>query len=309
MAYISVVSPVYGCKETLYELTFRLTEALKTITTDFEIIYVDDNSPDQAWDMIKALVLKDSRVKGVRFSRNFGQHYAITAGLNYCSGEWIVVMDCDLQDKPEEIINLHNKALEGYDAVFGKRTIRQDGWMKKKMSVAFYRMFDILTDNTSDSSLSNFGIFSQKVISNYLRLTERIRIFPLLVKWLGYKIGYITVEHLERKSGKSAYTFFKLIKLALNVIISQTNKPLRISVKIGFLLSFLSIAYLAWLVIRRFYLDIPMGWTSIMVAIFFMGGLILANIGLMGIYIGKIFDEVKNRPLYIISEVSENLKK
>jgi glycosyltransferase involved in cell wall biosynthesis len=301
--YFSVVSPVYGCKTSLYELYFRLKETLEKITPDFEIILVNDASPDDAWETIVELSDKDKRVKGISFSRNFGQHYAITAGLEYCSGDWIVVMDCDLQDKPEEITKLYNKVREGFDVIFGRRVKRQDKVFKKFFSRTFYKLFNILTDNISDSTVSNFGIYSQLVIQNYLKFTEKTRLFPLLIKWQGFKTGYVDIEHSKRTSSKSSYNYFKLINLALDAIISQSNKPLRISIKVGLSMSFFSFLYLIYLILRKFYLDIPMGWTSIMVSIFFIGGLIFANLGLIGLYIGKIYDEIKNRPLYIVKEV------
>lgn len=307
--YISVVSPVYKCKTFLYELYFRLKESLEKITPDFEIILVNDDSPDGAWEVISELAQKDHRVKGVNLSRNFGQHYAITAGLEYCSGEMVVVMDCDLQDKPEEILKLYNKSKEGFEVVFGRRVNRQDSFIKKLYSWTFYKLFDYLTDNFSDNSVSNFGIYSRQVIQNYLKFTEKVRLFPLLIKWLGYKIGYVDIEHCKRPASKSSYSFMKLLSLAINVIITQTNKPLRISIKFGFLMSFLSMLYLIYLVIRKFSYDIPIGWTSIICSIFLIGGLIFANLGLIGLYIGKMYDEIKNRPLYIVKEVIGNFEK
>lgn len=308
MPHISVVTPVYGCKTCLYELYIRLKQTLESINTDFEIIMVNDASPDGAWETIIELAEKDKRVKGIDFSRNFGQHYAITAGLDYCSGEWIVVMDCDLQDQPEEIIKLYNKTKEGYDVVFGRRLNRQDKFLKKFFSKIFYKTFDYFTENVSDNTVSNFGIYSQQVIRNYIRLTEKIKLFPLLIKWLGFKTGFVDIEHSKRITGKSAYSFLKLIDLAINVIISQSNKPLKISIKFGFTMSFFSLLYLIYLIVRKSFLDIPLGWTSIMVSIFFIGGLLFANLGLIGLYIGKIYDEIKNRPIYIVREVVGDLK-
>nr|NQU89954.1 glycosyltransferase family 2 protein [Bacteroidota bacterium] len=143
---ISIVCPVYGCKTCLYELYLRLKETLETINQDFEIIMVNDASPDGAWDTIVEIAQKDKRVKGINFTRNFGQHYAITAGLNHCDGEWVVVMDCDLQDQPEEIIKLYNKAIEGYAIVFAKRSQRKDKWAKRMFSRFFYSILGYLTD-------------------------------------------------------------------------------------------------------------------------------------------------------------------
>lgn len=308
MPYISVVTPVYGCRVSLYELCVRLQQVIEHINPDYEIIMVNDDSPDGAWQTIVEMATKDNRIKGVDLSRNFGQHNAITAGLDYSTGDWVIVMDCDLQDRPEEIVKLYQRKCEGFDVVFGRRVNRQDTYFKRFFSRLFYRLFDLLTDNQSDSSISNFGIYSRRVITHYLTFTEKHRLFPLLVKWMGFNIGYVDIEHASRKEGKSSYNFIKLINLALNGIISQTNKPLMISIKLGFSMSFLSVIYLGYLIVRKFYLDIPLGWTSIMVSIFFVGGLIFANLGLIGLYIGKIYDETKNRPLYIVKDIVGDLK-
>lgn len=299
---ISIVIPVYGCKLCLNELCFRIKATVKSISDDFEIILVNDASPDDCWSTILEIAARDTHVKGVNLSRNFGQHYAITAGLGYSSGDWIVVMDCDLQDKPEEIQRLHTRAKEGFDVVFGRRINRQDNFFKKLFSRLFYKVFDLLTENNTDNTISNFGIYSKQVIQNYLKFSENARIFPLLIKWQGFKIGSIDVEHLKRSSDKSSYSISKLLNLAFNVLISQSNKPLRFSIKVGFTMAFFSFIYLIILVCRKFIFDIPIGWTSIMVSIFFIGGLIFANLGLIGVYIGKIYDEVKARPLFLVKE-------
>ncbi|MGD0755396.1 MAG: glycosyltransferase family 2 protein [Bacteroidales bacterium] len=301
--FISVISPVYGCKSCLYELCFRLKETLEKITQDFEIILVNDASPDGAWETIIELAQKDSRVKGINLSRNFGQHYAITAGLDYCKGEWVVVMDCDLQDQPEEILKFYYKTKEGFDIVFGKRIKRRDNLYKRVTSMFFYKIFDYFTEQKSDPSVANFGIYNKKVIEYYKKMQEQSRTFPLFIRWLGFKSEFIEIEHAPRKEGESAYTFPRLFNLAIDAIISQSNKPLKLSIKFGFLLSLGSFIYGVFLIIRYFIYNVPLGWTSIMVAIFFIGGLLFANLGLLGLYIGKIFNEVKNRPLYAIKDI------
>jgi dolichol-phosphate mannosyltransferase len=301
--HISIVSPVYGCKTCLYELYFRLKETLEKITTDFEIILVNDASPDWAWESIVELAKKDKRVKGIDLSRNFGQHYAITAGLDYCKGEWIVVMDCDLQDQPEEIIKLYNKTKEGFDIVFGKRMKRKDNIYKLISSKFFYKIFDFFTEQKSDPSIANFGIYNNRVIEYYKKMHEQSRTFPLFIRWLGFNSISIEIEQSPRKDGESAYNFSRLFNLAIDAIISQSNKPLKLSIKFGFLLSLGSFIYGLYLIGRYFIYDVPLGWTSIMVAIFFIGGLLFANLGLLGLYIGKIFNEVKNRPLYVIKGI------
>ena len=302
--YISVVTPVYGCIASLEKLYNRLEKTLSQIDKNFEIIMVDDNSPDGAWEKIKKLTLKDCRVKGIKLSRNFGQQRAIRAGLDYASGEWIVVMDCDLQDKPEEIIKLYNKAQEGYDIVWGARINRQDHILKKLNSKLFHKILNYFTEQNKDKAIANFSIVSKRVIYELNKMKEQNVSFPLFINWLGFKFTQIEIEHLPREYGQSSYTFSKLLNLAIDNIISQSNKPLKLSIKFGFFISFASMLFAIYLIGRYFISGIPVaGWTSVMVSIYFIGGLLFANLGLIGLYIGKIFDETKNRPLYVIEEI------
>jgi len=303
--YISVVTPVYGCSESLPELYERLCDTLSQINESFEIIMVDDASPDGAWSTILALARKDPRVRGIRLSRNFGQHRAITAGLDVARGAWVVVMDCDLQDQPEEILKLYKKAREGYDVVWGQRLNRQDSMPKRLSSRLFHIVYNYMTQQDKDSSTANFSIISQRVAREARRFREQTRNFPFFVRWLGYRSTSVEILHASRPRGKSAYTLRKLLEMAIDTIVSQSNKPLRFSIKFGFLLSVLSILYGLYLIIRYLTWGVPVaGWTSVMVSIFFIGGLLFANMGILGLYIGKIFDEVKGRPLYVVEETT-----
>ena len=302
---ISIITPVYGCCKSLNNLYERLNQTLSMITDNFEIIMVNDSSPDNAWESIKELSKKDGRIKGINLSRNFGQHKAITAGLDYAKGNWIVVMDCDLQDQPEEIIKLYNKALEGYDIVFGRRIERKDSFFKKLGSKIFYKIYDYFTESKVDNTIANFSIISNKVLDTLKQMREQNRMYPLFVNWVGFKRTEINIEHSSRDEGKSSYTITKLINLAIDSIVSQSNKPLKLSIKFGFIIAFLSLLYGTWLVFRYFVFSVPVeGWTSVMVSIYFIGGLLFANMGILGLYIGKIFDETKNRPIYIVQETT-----
>jgi dolichol-phosphate mannosyltransferase len=299
--HISVVTPVYGCAGSLYKLYERLKKTLSGITNDFEIIMVNDASPDNAWEIIMQLAQQDKRVKGINFSRNFGQHRAITAGLDYANGDWVVVMDCDLQDQPEEIIKLYKKAQEGYDIVWGQRVQRQDSFFKKLNSKLFHIVYNYFTELDKNETIANFSIVSHKVIKQMSQMREQNRSYPIFLEWLGFKSIQIPIKHAQRECGKSSYTFSKLINMAIDNIVSQSNKPLKLSIKFGFFVSFLSVLYATYLIIRYFIYKTPVeGWTSVMVSIYFIGGLIFANMGILGLYIGKIFDETKNRPLYVI---------
>jgi polyisoprenyl-phosphate glycosyltransferase len=306
MAFISVVSPVYCCKNSLYELYFRLKETLEKINSDFEIILVNDASPDGAWELIVELSNKDKRVKGINLSRNFGQHNAINAGLDHCTGEWIIIMDCDLQDQPEEIGRLYTKATEGFDIVFARRGLRNDKFFKKTVSRFFYWVFNFLTNIPTDYSIANFGIYKDIIIKEYLKIKEREKVFPIVIRHIGFKSTVIEVIHAKRISGKSSYNIAKLIKLALKIIVTQSNKPLYISIYFGFAIALLAFLYGIYLIVRYFFLDVPLGYTSIIAAILFIGGIIFCNLGLIGIYLGKVFNEVKERPDYIIHEKTFN---
>ncbi len=303
--YISVIIPIYSCIQSLGELYTRLETTLTKISDDFEIIMINDASPDGAWEVIKILSLKDKRIKGINLSRNFGQHRAIAAGLDYAKGNWIVIMDCDLQDRPEEIIKLYNKASEGYDIVFGKRIERKDNFLKKLGSKVFYKIYDYFTESKVDNTIANFSIISKKVLNSLKQLKEQNIVYPLFINWIGFKRVEINIEHSKREDGKSSYTLSKLINLAIDSIVSQSNKPLKLSIKFGFIVSFISFIYAFWLIIRYFIFSVPVeGWTSVMVSIYFIGGLLFANMGILGLYIGKIFDETKNRPLYLVQETT-----
>ena len=304
MPKISVVIPVYGCSASLPPLYERLKTTLSSISEDFEIIMVNDASPDDAWETIRSLVMQDERVKGIKFTRNFGQHKAIAAGLDLAKGDWVVVMDCDLQDKPEEIIKLYNKAQEGHDAVFGQRVARKHSRKKRWASRLFIAVYDYLSDSKTDPTIGNFSIISRKVVEGLKKLKEQHHPYTFFVIWLGFKRTYVEIEHAEREIGRSSYNFRRLVQLAVDNIVSQSNKLLGMSVKFGFALALFSALYGIYLILKYFIADeVAPGWTSVMVSIYFIAGLLFANLGLIGFYIGKIFDETKNRPLYVIDEI------
>jgi polyisoprenyl-phosphate glycosyltransferase len=299
----SVVTPVYGCSTSLYELYRRLCLTLETITPSFEIIFVNDSSPDNSWKAIGEIIGKDKRVKGINLSRNFGQHYAISAGLTYAKGKWIVVMDCDLQDQPEEISKLYQKALEGYDVVYGYRNDRKDGFFKVILSKLFYRLFGYLTNTRQDSHIANFGIYGRKVIEAVLSMNDSLRYFPTMVRWVGFNQASVNVEHAERAEGKSSYSFVKLLRLSMDVILAFSDKPLKLTVKIGVGISFLALVSIGIVLMMYFTGRIEvLGYTSLIISIWLFSGIIIFFIGIVGLYIGKTFENVKKRPTFIVSD-------
>jgi glycosyltransferase involved in cell wall biosynthesis len=301
MPIISVVVPVYKAENCLDELYRRLVAALEPITSDFEIILVEDCGGDNSWQVIERLATADKRVRGIQFSRNFGQHYGITAGIDHCQGDWVVVMDCDLQDRPEEIPRLYAKAQEGYDIVLARRIARQDPLLKRITSLLFYRLFSYLADIEYDGASGNFRIMSRKVVASFRRMGEQLRFFGGLVQWLGFPTTSIAVEHAERFEGNSTYNFTKLWKLATETIIAYSDKPLRIGVRFGFGMAGLAFSYGMYILMRALLYGSPIpGWNSLIVSMYFIGGIIIAMLGIIGIYLGKAFDESKKRPLYIV---------
>jgi dolichol-phosphate mannosyltransferase len=281
----------------------RIISTVEIISSDFEIILVEDGSTDHSWTEIEKACLSDSRVKGIKLSRNFGQHYAITAGLDNIKGEWIVVMDCDLQDQPEEIEKLFSKAQEGFDVVLGQRTLRKDYYYKRFFSIVFYKTLGYLTGTRQDSSIANFGIYNKKVVQSICSMRESIRYFPTMVKWVGYNQTSITINHSERLSGKSNYNFKKLINLGADIILANSEKPLRLMVKFGLLVFSISVLIAFYFLFKWYTGQIEiLGYTSLIISFWLLSGLIIATLGIVGLYIGKTFEGVKNRPIYIIKE-------
>jgi len=302
--FLSVVIPVYKCDQCLNELFQRLSSTLQQIDEKYEIILVNDASPSNDWAAIKALADYDSRIHGINLSRNFGQYKAITAGLDYSSGEWVVIMDCDLQDQPEEIVKLFDKAKEGYDFVVGKRSRRKDKLVKRVSSKLFYKFFGYMTDSIQDESISQFGIYHRKVIDSVLKMREKLKFFPTMVRWVGFNSTTINVEHATRRNGKSSYSYRKLFSLAVDVIIAFSDKPLRIIIQLGLLIAVISFGYAFYIFYGAIFGERSIeGWASLIVSIWFLSGITIFILGIIGTYLCRIFDEVKNRPVYIIDEV------
>ncbi|MFC4793336.1 glycosyltransferase family 2 protein [Hymenobacter endophyticus] len=298
---LSVVSPVYQADQLLDELLGRLAKALAPLTTAYEIILVDDGSPDESWDLIQRYAAHDSRIRGIRLSRNFGQHHAITAGLDAAQGEWIVVMDCDLQDRPEEIPALYQHAQMGHDVVLASRTTRQDSWFKRTLSCGFYTVLSYLTDTCQDPTVANFGIYHHRVIEAILQLHESIRYFPTMVRWVGFRQITLSVQHAA-EGRPSTYSLTRRLRLATDIMLASSDKPLRLMACLGLLLSG-SAFLLGVITLIRFALGqitVP-GYISLFIAISFFSGLIILVLGVVGLYVGKIFESVRHRPLYVVA--------
>lgn len=300
---LSIVSPVYLGELMVQELVSRIHDNVMSICSSYEIILVEDGSPDKSWQAIQSVCADNEHVKGIKLSRNFGQHYAITAGLRHATGDWIVVMDCDLQDMPEEIPNLLKKANEGFDIVLARRELRQDGFLKTLSSKLFYKIFSFLTDSKQDSSIANFGVYHKNVIDSILSMKDHVRYFPTMVQWVGFSSTKLNVVHSQREKGKSSYSWGKLFNLAIHNIIAFSDKPLRITVLLGFSISIISFLIAIYYLYQ--YLTgaiLVLGFASLIISLWFLAGLIILILGVIGTYLGKTFDRVKDRPTFIIDK-------
>ena len=301
--HISVVSPVYRAQEIVPLLVEQIRGELKKITNNYEIILVEDGSPDASWEAVVNEAKKNHDLKAIKLSRNYGQHYAITAGLDHAKGDWVVVMDCDLEDKPSEIIKLYKKAIEGYDVVLARRELRQDKSTKKFSSWLFYKTLSYLTGTKQDPSIANFGIYSQKVVKAVCSLREPIRYFPTMILWVGFKRTAINVAHGAREIGGTSYNFKKLLRLALDIILANSDKPIKLTIKLGFAVALIAFAFGLITLLRYFTGSIiVLGYTSLLISIWFLAGLILMVLGVIGLYLGKTFEGVR-LPIYIINEL------
>ena len=301
---LSFVVPVYGSPESLEPLCRRIKAVCAGMGMPYELILVDDRCPKNSWLSIIRLAKDDHAIVGIRLSRNFGQHAAIQAGLSRVRGEWIVVMDCDLQDRPEEVPRLWAKALEGFDIVRAKRVNRSDAWYRRFFSEAFYAFLSYLTDTHQNPEFSNFGIYSRKVIDVVTQWQEEAKYFPAIVSWVGFSQSTLAVEQDRRFGGPSSYTFAKLVKLGVNVIVGFSDKPLKLVMVAGFAMALLSFGMALFILVSHLMGVLTVeGWASIALSLWFLAGCLLFALGLTGLYVGRILVEVKGRPTFIIDRV------
>jgi polyisoprenyl-phosphate glycosyltransferase len=301
---LSVVVPVYGCADCLLALHSRLTDSVRLITDRYEFVFVDDRSVDGGWEVLTDLAREDVHVRAFRLSRNFGQDAAITAGLTQARGEWTVVMDCDLQEAPEEIPRLWAAAGEGYDIV---RTVRR-GWRHsafRRWTSRVYRRLTLETDVRPD--YSNLSLLSRRVVDAFLRLKDRDREYMIALDWLGFASTAVEIEHHERHAGESGYTVQRLIRVALDGMFFRSTLLLRLVVLLGFLVAVAGIV-VAGFEIADYFLEpektVP-GYTSLAVLLLVLAGFIIVSVGIVGLYVGRIFEQVKNRPLFLIDQQAD----
>lgn len=302
---ISVVSPVYGAATLLRDLVSEIEKALTKITNDYEIILVEDHSPDNSKDIIREICSENKNVIGVFHSKNFGQQYAIHTGLSLATGDYVVTLDCDLQDTPSLIKNLYDKAQDGYDIVFASRQNRQDGFFKKLGSKGFNYLLGFLTDTIQDETIANFVLYKKEAVDAMLSMGDFKRYYPLMNHWVGFNTCKLPIPHAERVDGKeSSYSMRKRIELAMNTAVAFSTKPLRLIIYMGAIITFLALIA-AISVLLKYILgsSIVSGWTTLFVSIWFVAGLMMTTIGIVAVYVASIFEQTKNRPVTIVHEI------
>jgi len=273
----------------------------------YEIVMVDDGSRDGSWHLIKELHEKDARLKGISFSRNFGHHIAITAGLDYAKGNAVILMDGDLQDPPEEIPKVIAKYREGFDLVYGVRKERHDSIFRKISSFLFWKTIKSLSGFNIHENQSMLRIMSRRYVESFKKITERNRFLAGLFAWTGFHQAAVRIEHAPRFAGKSKYNLWMMLRLTFHAVASFSYFPLQIAGFAGAFISMVSFLFGIWIIIRKLFFGISvMGWASTMITILFIGGVQLAVLGLIGEYLGRVFTEVQKRPLYIIMEESHD---
>lgn len=301
---LSVVVPVYNCAECLEALHARLRESLSNLAPAAEIVFVDDRSKDDSWPQLLRLAKVDSGVKALRLSRNFGQHAAITAGLAHCSGRWVVVMDCDLQDPPELIPDLLRKAQEGYDVVLARRAYRRQSLLRQLATAAYVWSRRVLLQTHIDSDYATLSILSRKVVEAFLAIRDKDRHYMLILDWLGFERAAIEFDQPQRYAGKSSYTIRRLVQLGLDGFFFQTTTLLRWIIYLGFAIALAGAALASYYIYSYFTVNPLPGFTTLAVLILLVGGFIIISTGVTGLYIGKIFTQVKDRPLFVVDERS-----
>ena len=304
---ISVVVPVYGCVACLAELCQRLCAVLAPMTDRFEIVLVDDRSPDGSWSAIRRLRESHPQVRGVRLSRNFGQQIAISAGLQVARGDYTVVMDCDLQDPPEKIPEMFAVLREGrHEMVLARRVQRNHSRFRALGSTLYFAVMSRMAEKRIDGSYGTFSLLSRKVVNAFLQFSERERHYLFILRWLGFSTGTVDYVHQERAAGRSSYSLARLVRHAVDGLFFQATVLLRWIVLAGLAVALAGCVAAVYFVYRYFALGSVAGWTSVVVLILLCTGMLLVSMGVIGLYIGKIFDQAKSRPLFILDTADES---
>lgn len=299
---LSVVIPVYNEEENIPELYNRLASALKQVDS-YEIIFIDDGSQDNSFSLLEDIAAKNNSVKVIKFSRNFGQHPAMNAAFNHAGGNYIILMDADLQDDPNDILPLYDKIREGHDIVFTQIINREKSFLRKIYSLIYHFVFAKISGSNIPSSIGTLRIFNRKVLNSINRYHERKILYGPLMASIGFECAFLPVKKNYRLKGKTHYSFIKLLQMALDSLSTYTRIPMAFMVYMGFSIAVLSFFMAIFLIIKKIAYGIEVsGYTSIIVSIFFIGGVILLSLGILGDNIYRIYQEVLHRPLFLIDK-------
>jgi len=301
---ISIVSPIFNELESIPELYSRVSEVMNKSGESWELILVDDGSSDGSTDVILKLGKSDPHIRPIVFSRNFGHQIAVTAGLDYSRGDAVVIIDADLQDPPEVILELIDKWREGYEVVYAVRSEREgESWFKKITASLFYRLIYKITEVKIPLDTGDFRLLDRKVVNAMCKMRERHRFLRGMASWAGFKQIGVTYKRAARFAGETKYPFKKMLKLATNAVTSFSYVPLQVAMVMGFIAAGLSIIAIPIVIILRITGDAQLtGQATTLIMVLFLGGVQLVSLGIIGEYIGRIYDEVKARPVYIVSQ-------
>ena len=306
MKDLSIIIPIYNEEDNIKPLFERLSKVVSQLNIDTEYVFVNDGSKDKSIVLIKELMASDANVRYIDFSRNFGHQVAVTAGLDHCKGKAVVIIDADLQDPPELIIDLYNKWKEGYEVVYAKRRSREgENFLKKYTAKFFYRLLQRITSINIPVDTGDFRIIDRKIVEVLKNMPEQQKFLRGQISWIGFKQTYIEYDRDARYAGKTGYTYKKMIRFALDGITSYSNLPLKFATITGFLVSGITFLMILYALYSRFISkDYVPGWTSLMLAVLFIGGVQLISIGIIGEYISRLSSNIRNRPLYIINDTN-----
>jgi polyisoprenyl-phosphate glycosyltransferase len=303
--FLSVIVPLYNEELVIRQMHDTLTSVLTRNHLDYELIFVNDGSRDRTLTIAQEICSRDNRLRLISFSRNFGHQLAITAGMDKAAGEVVVIIDADLQDPPEVIIEMIQKWREGYQVVYGVRKARKgESLFKRATAALFYRLLRVMTAVDIPTDTGDFRLMDRKVVEHLKRMRERSRFVRGMVSWVGFKQGNVEYIRESRLAGETKYPFKKMLRFALDGIFSFSQIPLKFSSALGFLCSIVSFALMLFVLGQKYFYPqtVVQGWTSLFVACLFLGGIQLIAIGILGEYVGRIYDEIKARPLYIVEE-------